>query len=333
MSPPVPVFLLGARGLLAGEFLRLLEDHPGLALAAAVSREPGPSLRACHPHLAAAAPLLDEAAALPLLARALEAGPAALVLALPHGQAAPAWARIARALGPRADGLVVVDLSADHRLAPEWRYGLPEWRREELQGARRIAAPGCFATAMMLACLPAAEAGLAAPELPWLCHAVTGSSGSGVLPRAGTHHPHRHANLHAYALEGHRHEAEVRPRLGGMDLRLLPASGPHARGIHLVASLPAREGLDPETARQTWRARYAGEPFVEVRTAGVPELRHVAGSNRAALAVHLRDGVLTVLCCLDNLLKGGAGQALQCLNLALGLPETTGLPRAGLGTL
>jgi N-acetyl-gamma-glutamyl-phosphate reductase len=356
----VPVFVLGARGMLAGELLRLLEGHPGLALAAAASREAGAEP---HRNLGRRIVTVEPAAALRGLADALaRGGRAALVLALPHGESARTWQALAAELGSAAEHLVVVDLAADFRLrdparhaaaygaahpAPEWLadfvYGLPELARAELAGARRIAAPGCFATALQLAVLPAAEARLLDPESPWILNGVTGSSGSGSEPKATTHHPHRHDNLWAYSTGGHRHEAELLQALAPLalapELAFVACSGPFARGIHLTASLPLARALTSAEARALYAERYAGEPFVEVlpspsspaSTGGAPDLAMVVGSNRAALAASVRGRVLTVLLTLDNLIKGGAGQGLQCLNLALGFPETLGLPRAGLG--
>jgi N-acetyl-gamma-glutamyl-phosphate reductase len=351
----VPVFLFGARGMLAGEFLRLAELHPGLELRAAVSRDSPHSQGPLHRHLGKALPATDAARAERELVRCLaEGGRAALVLALPHGESARTWKALRERLGESAERVFVVDLAADFRLrdpqfyrraygethpAPrelsEFVYGLPELAREPLLAARRAAAPGCFATALQLAAVPAAEAGLLDRARPWIFSGVTGSSGSGNEPKPGTHHPHRHGNLWAYSVGGHRHEAELEQALAPLGrvppVAFVVCSGPFARGIHLTASLPlARETREGE-AREVYRKRFEGEPFVEFLGEGTPDLRMVAGSNRAALAVFVRAGVLQVLVTLDNLVKGGAGQGLQCLNLMLGFPETAGLPRSGLG--
>ncbi len=217
--------------MLAGEFLRLLELHPGLELAAATSREPGTEL---HRHLAnglcASDPAVAESALVERLARGERA---ALVLALPHGESARVWLALKAKLGATADALYVLDLSADFRLrdpalyratyghahpAPDelarFVYGLPELAREPLRGAHRVAAPGCFATALQLAVLPAAEARVLDSARPWVLNGITGSSGSGNEPKPGTHHPHRHGNLWAYSVGGHRHEAELQQALG-----------------------------------------------------------------------------------------------------------------------
>jgi N-acetyl-gamma-glutamyl-phosphate reductase len=164
---------------------------------------------------------------------------------------------------------------------------------------------------------------------------VTGSSGSGAEPTPGTHHPHRHGNLWAYALDGHRHEAELEQALEPLGLapplHFLPHSGPFARGIHLTAALPLARAVSDAEARGVYEKAYAGEPFVGLTPGRAPDLRSVAGSNRALLLTRVRGEVLTVLCTLDNLVKGGAGQALQALNRMLGFDEALGLPRAGLG--
>ena len=355
-AAPVPTWVFGASGVLAGELLRLLAGHPSLELAGAVSREAGVALRALHPHLPGDARTIAPEHATGAIARHIEAsgGPAAVFLGLPHGESAPAWRALRAELGRRAGELVAVDLSADYRLRdadlhraaygaepadPEGRadfvYGLPELGRESLRAARRAAAPGCFATALQLAAVPAAEAGLLDAGAPWVFHAVTGSSGSGARPSAQAHHPHRHGNLFAYALDGHRHEAELSQALAALGLAprlaFVPHSGPFARGIHLTAALPLARRLATEEARAIYAGRFAGEAFVEVLAEGAPELRAVCGSNRAAIGLHARDGLLVVLVALDNLLKGGAGQALQCANLMLGLPEDAGLPVAGAG--
>jgi len=352
------LWLFGARGLLGGELLRFLEGHPGLAPVALVSRA-ADDVAAAHPHLAPGAaaggwPVCDADAAEERLAEAAADRDVAIALALPAGESAATWTRLRTRLGADAERAYVVDLSPDYRLrdpalhraaygAPppdaderaRFVYGLPELGRDAIRGARRVAAPGCFATALQLAVVPAVRAGVLSDDGPWFLSGVTGSSGSGVDPKAGTHHPHRHDNLWAYGIDGHRHEAELRQALEGTglapEIRFLPHSGPFARGIHLTACLPLARALDDAAATALFADAYAGEPFVRVLAEGVPDLRRVAGSASAALRAFARGSVLHVLVTLDNLGKGGAGQALQCLNLMLGFPETRGLPRSGLG--
>ncbi len=359
-----PAWIVGSSGLLAGELARLLEGHPSLELRSAVSREGGRSLRELHPHLERDLTTIELDAALEQLRAELVHAPEgddpalALFLGLPHGQSAAVWQRLTAELGDLAERVAVVDLSADYRLAdpelhaahygapapdPSGReafvYGLPELRRGRIRRARRVAAPGCFATALQLAVLPAAVDGWLDLGSPWILNAVTGSSGSGIAPKATTHHPFRHGSFKAYSPTGHRHEAELEQSLADFwieaPLHFLPHSGPWSRGIHLTASLPLGEGRDFDGALERLRAcyaeRYDEEPFVRLLPAGeVPELRTVVGSNRVDLALFLRGRVLTVLAVIDNTIKGGSGQALQCMNLMLGLPEAAGLARTGL---
>lgn len=351
-APPVSLFVFGARGLLAGELLRLCELHPALTVAGAFSREADPRP---HAHLGDGVAARPSDGAAEELAEHVALGmPAAVLLALPHGESARAWRALRERLGDAAEELLLVDLAADYRLSDTERYraaygrahpdseglsdfvyGLPELGRARLRPARRVAAPGCFATALQLAVVPAARAGVLDAGRPWILNGVTGSSGSGVEPKPSTHHPHRHDNLWAYSVGGHRHEAELEQALAPLGvappLCFVACSGPWARGIHLTASLPLARTLSPLAARELYEEAYGGEPFVEVLAEGAPDLRSVVGSNRAVLAVHVQHGVLHVLLTLDNMIKGGAGQALQCLNLMLGLPETAGLPRWGLG--
>jgi len=345
-----PLYVYGASGLLAGELMRLVEAHPTFELAGAITRNGQGTVCDLHPNLTHAAPLLSKEEAVTEIQGSLAAGPCALVLGLPHGESAPAWLALESALGDAAAGLLVVDLSADFRLsnaetyaevygkdhpAPatldDWTYGLIEHDRDAVASAKRVAAPGCFATAMQLACIPASDAGLVSNEAPWLCNAVTGSSGSGATAKATTHHPHRHGNFKAYARTGHRHEAELLQVCPDATVQLMPHSGPFARGIHLTASMPLADGATSADACAAYANAYADCAFATFDAERAPELRAVVGSNRASIGLVERDGWLHVTCCLDNILKGGSGQAVQALNLMAGLPETTGLPTAGLG--
>ena len=357
MSTSLPLTLVGASGLLAGEALRLIEQHPRLHLCAAVSRRSARPLVDLHPQLAgsaSAAVVTSESTSLGAdLGAQLDRceGRVVLLMALPHAQAAHTWREVRAELGPSAERVLVVDLSADYRLKnasayarwyaehpdpqelPRFRYGLPELVTQPLLDAQRIAAPGCFATALQLACLPASEAGLLDEESTWSLTAITGSSGAGMSPSPTTHHPLRAGNLWAYGIGGHRHTEELVQALGARPaLVFLPHSGPFVRGIHLTAILPLRDRLDLDGVRGLYRERFHAQPFVEVLEGdAVPDLRRVVGSNRVSLALHGGDGCLVVLLTLDNLIKGGAGQALQALNLALGWPQELGLPSVAFG--
>jgi N-acetyl-gamma-glutamyl-phosphate reductase common form len=360
MSVVHQVYLAGASGLLAGEFLRLLGSHAHLNLAAAYTRAGGQSLSDLHPHLAftGQAPVTLEFDQLgdDLLA-ALKARPqdstekVVLLLGLPHGQSAPWWAAQRASLAPYAKHWVVVDLSADFRLQAaatyeatyglphacpdeleQWAYGLPELHALPAN-CQKVAVPGCFATAMQLAVLPAARAGLLDSSQSWVLQGVTGSSGSGAHASQGTHHPHREGNFKAYGLGGHRHEAELlAPRNfeQSPSVDFTPHSGSFSRGIHMHAILPLTTETDAQSIRALYVESFKGQPFVAVQE-NTPELRQVAASNRALIGISTRGSNLHVICVLDNTLKGGAGQAMQCLNLVLELPQDTALPISGLG--
>jgi N-acetyl-gamma-glutamyl-phosphate/LysW-gamma-L-alpha-aminoadipyl-6-phosphate reductase len=352
----VPVWIFGAKGMLAGELLRLLDLHPTLQLRGAVSRSEQ-ALVDAHPHARSTAKTCSSEEARSAIGAALRAGETvAAFLALPHGESVATWKALKEELGDLAGSLYLVDLAADFRLrsperyaaayghphgAPEelagFAYGLPELHREAIAKSHRVASAGCFATAMQLACVPAARAKLLDASRPWILHGITGSSGSGAEPKPGTHHPWRHGNLWAYSLDGHRHEAELAQALEACDARppihFIAHSGPFARGIHMTCALPLARKTTSAEARAIYAEAFADESYVEVLDGKVPDLRSVSGSNRASIAVHVRGEVLDVLVTLDNMVKGGAGQALQCMNLMLGFPETWGLPRAGLGVV
>ena len=332
--------MLGAAGYAGGELLRLLLGHPEVTQCVATSRsQAGKPVGDAHPGLATLTDLRFVAAAPAEAAR----GADVVFFCLEHGESS----RVAREVVDAGPGLVV-DLAADFRVrdpalyrryygehpAPDllerFTYGLADVLGERLRGARAIAAPGCFATAAQLALYPLARAGLdVRPSL----FAVTGSSGAGVQPRPTTHHPMRAHNLFAYSVLGHRHEAEVlqawRAWVGRPDAaaRLMTHSGPFVRGIHLT--LHAWLGAADGSAAGWYRAAYAERPFVRVLEAA-PELTHAVGTNYALIhAADSPDGCeVQVMVALDNLVKGAGGQAIQAMNLALGLDETLGL-RAG----
>ena len=334
--------VLGAAGYAGGEALRLLSIHPRVASVRALSRSHrGSPVASVHPALAHLGELVFEDGSM------LDDEPFDVVVAaLPHGESQQRMASLAK-----PEGRTVVDLGADFRVrdvalheqyygphaAPALRdsfvYGLADVLGGELAGARRIASPGCFATAALLALWPLASHGSidGAPA----CFAVTGSSGAGALPKRTTHHPVRAHNLFAYSLAGHRHEAEILDRLrvwtGDTDAacRLLTHAGPFVRGIHATLHARLREPVvDP---RAVFREAYAGRPFVRVLDAS-PELSAVVGTNFAHVCATPRDGgreiVVTVV--LDNLVKGAAGQGIQAMNLALGFDETEGLTFPGI---
>lgn len=341
------VAVIGGAGYAAGELLRLLLQHPEVTECLATSRsQAGTPIGEVHPALAPLTNARFSGATPGEAAR----GRDVVYLALEHGESSKVASEILD-VGP---GLVV-DLAADFRvqdlrlyqryygihaapdLVPRFRYGLADVVRTELRGATAIAAPGCFATAAQLALYPLARAGLdVTPSL----FAVTGSSGAGAQPKTPTHHPTRAHNLFAYAPLGHRHEAEIlqgwREWVGRPDAtaRLMAHSGPFVRGIYLTlhAFLPSSasvSGAAPSVAGKWLREAFAGCPFVRVLDAS-PELTHAVGTNYALIhGVESADGrEIQISVAIDNLVKGAGGQAIQAMNLALGIDECAGLTAA-----
>ena len=218
-------------------------------------------------------------------------------------------------------------------------YGLPELNRDELRGASRVASPGCFATSIELALMPLASAGL----LSGAVHVtgITGSSGSGVAPAPTTHHPSRASNLRTYKPLEHQHLPEIRETLDDAgargrpwELRFVPVSAPLVRGIFTTAYVEIPADVDEDRLASLFDDSYAEEPFVRRPTRRLPEVVAVAGSNFAEVGFALSPPTghtRTVACfaALDNLIKGGAGQAIQNMNLVLGLDERLSLEDPG----
>jgi N-acetyl-gamma-glutamyl-phosphate reductase len=347
-----PAAVLGAGGYAGGELLRLLLGHPRVEVVLAASRtHAGKPLHAAHPNLDAALRFED--------ARPAQAAERAAVvfLAVSHGEAVAAAKEL---LAARPD-VLLVDLSGDFRLAsgaeyeaayekkhdapeliPSFVYGCPELARKgELEGARRVSNPGCFATGAALALAPLAAAGLLRGTV--VLNGVTGASGSGVTPGPGTHFPARDGNFKAYKVLSHQHEPEILQTLArlarhGSAARHVPApeagfelvftahSAPLTRGIHTTAVVELGE---PADALSLFEAFYAGSRFVRVRSRPV-ELKGLAGTNKVEIGVAARGRHVVVTSALDNLVKGAAGQAVQNMNLALGFEEDAGLGFTGL---
>jgi N-acetyl-gamma-glutamyl-phosphate reductase len=216
-------------------------------------------------------------------------------------------------------------------------YGLPELHRESIREARFVASPGCFATTIELALLPFAKAGLLQGGVEVV--GITGSTGAGVTPSPTTHHPTRAMNLRTYRPLAHQHAPEIEAALrsaGARDLSLdfVPVSAPLARGIFATAFFRVPASVTPERLVEVLREAYAREPFVRYPAKRLPEVVAVSGSNYAEVGVvpGAEQGatrLVTAFAALDNLVKGGAGQAIQNMNLMLGLPETTSLEDPG----
>jgi N-acetyl-gamma-glutamyl-phosphate reductase len=314
------VAVVGGTGYAGAELIRWLLAHPDVELAVVTSRSrAGDLLGDIHPGLLG---LTDLRATTfdPGTLAALDA----VLLAVPHGAARGPVGALEAAGAPR-----ILDMSADHRHVEGWVYGAAEWHQAALRGATRIGVPGCFATAISLACAPFVAAGLV--DAPVTCTAVTGSTGSGATPKAATHHPERFVNLKAYKVLGHQHAPEITTFLQGLGsfpgLRFVPLSGPFDRGILATVFLQPTRPLDLAGARAILEDAYANHPGVRLRE-GSPELRHVRGTGFCDLSVGVEDETVAVLSAIDNLGKGAAAQAVQCLNLAFGLPIDRGLRSA-----
>lgn len=351
MSAQIPAVVLGGTGYVAGELLRLIAAHPTFALAAVMSdSQPGESVAAAFPHLASCYPeerFKSQAEVAELIAGTRES---AVFSAAPHGVSAGLIDTLidgAQRAGTRPR---VVDTSADFRYstaaayaavyaqrhgAPErlaqFTCALPEHLRQPT--TPHIAHPGCFATAILLASVPLLAAGLVTPTL--FVSGVTGSSGAGRKPVAGTHHPLRHGDVYSYSALKHRHAAEVaacaRAASGvAAQFAFVPHSGPYARGIHVTVQAAASRPLDSAEVLAALRDFYAQAPFVRVSGAA-PRLKDVVASNYAHLSAVANEGTVAVLCAIDNLTKGAAGGAIQWMNRLFALPEDAGLTAAAPG--
>lgn len=331
--------VLGGSGFAGAELVRRLLLHPEVELVRVGAADHlGEPLPAALPHLEGLTDLKFEALS---PEQAIE-GVDIVLMGLPHR------ASIELVEAALRSNVKVLDLSGAFRLGDpesyrryygepharpdllgEFVYGLPEMHRERLRGARWVASPGCFATCIELGLLPFARAGLLTGAI--YTTGVTGSSGSGVTPSATTHHPVRAVNLRTYKPLEHQHVPEIERALrgaGAKDPRLsfVPISAPLVRGIFATSFFEVPDRVTPEELTEVLASAYREERFVRVPKARLPEVVAVAGSNYAEVGLatgEARDGrrVVTVFSALDNLVKGGAGQAIQNMNLMLGLPE------------
>ena len=338
------VSIVGGSGYAAGELLRLLTQHPQVALAQVTSRsQAGRPLQRVHPQL--------RGLSLPNFCEPASLEPAdILFLALPHGEAMREIDRYTQ-LAPQ-----VIDLSADFRLnsaedyrqwygaahiAPHWlnkfAYGLPEVNRAALTSASHASGVGCNAAAVILALLPLQRAGLLLAGRPIVAEVKTGSSEGGAQESAATHHPVRSGVVRSYAPVGHRHTAEVQQALGLADVHLSLTAVELVRGALATVHAFTPPGTTEQDLWRAYRSTYQAEPFVRiVREAhGLyrrPEPKLLAGTNFADVSFDLdaRTGRVVSVCALDNLMKGAAGSAVQCMNIMCGFDETTALAFRGL---
>jgi N-acetyl-gamma-glutamyl-phosphate/LysW-gamma-L-alpha-aminoadipyl-6-phosphate reductase len=339
--------VMGGSGYGGAELIRRLLRHPEVELVRVASVDHiGRPLAEAHPPLEGATDLTFEK----LTAEQVADGVDVVLLGLPHRVSAQEMPALART------GVRIVDMSGDFRLrdgalyaryyggahpCPDlletFVYGLPEQNRDAIAGARRVASPGCFATTITLGLLPLARAGLLDGEVDVV--GITGSSGSGVAPSAGTHHPVRAGNLRTYKPLEHQHVPEVEQTLlgagaRGLALRFVPVSAPLVRGIFVTSFAHVDAAITESDLRALYREAYAREPFVRVPTQRLPEVAAVAGSNHAEVGLQLGEPasgrrVVAVFSAADNLIKGGAGQAIQSMNIMLGLDERLSLEDTG----
>ncbi len=308
--------LIGARGYTGGALLELLIGHPQLELVLATSSSsPG-------------RPIAEEVPAWPDASQHFsDLQPAGVVdidagvwvLALPNGKSAP-WVEAIAQAHPQA---LILDLGADWRFDADWSYGLTEFNRESMAGSRRIANPGCYATGALFGLMPIRRS-LAAPPVVF---GISGYSGAGRTPGPRNDPDRLRDNFIPYTLSGHVHESEISAHLA-RPVRFHPHVAPFFRGLSLTISVTLTEPLSSNELYEVYAQRLADEPLITV-TADIPEIRQVANTPRLAIGgftVDERDPMrATVIVALDNLLKGAASQALQNINLALGLDELTGI--------
>jgi N-acetyl-gamma-glutamyl-phosphate/LysW-gamma-L-alpha-aminoadipyl-6-phosphate reductase len=340
----IRVSIVGGSGYVGGELLRLLLFHPAVEVAQATSeRLAGKPVTTTHPNLRGHTSLqyvpMEKIEPCDLL-----------FLALPHGAAARKIEQFAQ-LAPR-----IVDCSADFRLrdaaqyahwygephpAPEWLaqfvYGLPELHREQIRAARYVSGVGCNATASNLALLPLARAGLLDASRDVVVEVKVGSSEGGAQSSDSSHHPERSGVVRSFAPTGHRHTAEITQATGLERVHLSITSVELVRGALATAHVFPREPLNEKDLWRAYRAAYSGEPFVRIvrerqGSYRLPEPKILAGSNYADVGFALDEtsGRVVSICAIDNLMKGAAGTAVQCMNLMCGLDERAGLGFPGL---
>ena len=337
----VRVAVAGASGYAGGEILRLLCGHPGVEIGALTgASNAGQLLGALQPHLLPLADRVIEETTIEVLS-----GHDVVFLALPHGQSGA----IAAAL---PEGTVVIDCGADYRLADAalwerfygsehagtWPYGLPELpgQRAKLQGATTIAVPGCYPTVSTLTLAPAVAAGLIEPDV--VVVAASGTSGAGKAAKTNLLGSEVMGSMSAYGVGGvHRHTPEIIQNLSALTdeqvtVSFTPLLAPMPRGILATCNAKLKPGVTAARVREAYATAYEDEQFVHLLPEGQwPQTQSVAGSNAVHLQVTVDEAAqrLVAVGAVDNLAKGTAGAAIQCMNLALGLDESLGLTSVG----
>jgi LysW-gamma-L-alpha-aminoadipyl-6-phosphate/LysW-L-glutamyl-5-phosphate reductase len=351
MSKRYKAAVIGGSGYGGAELIRRLILHPNVSLERVASVDYiGEPVSAAHPNLDGLTDLKFEELAPENAAEGMDV----VLLGLPHKVSAHKVPEIMKT------GARIVDLSGDFRLrdAASYKkyygqehpsahlldgtfvYGLPELNREKIKSAKYVASPGCFATTIELALLPLAKAGLLEGAVEVV--GITGSSGAGVVPTATTHHPTRAVNLRTYKPLEHQHIPEITLTLeqaGARELllRFVPVSAPLPRGIFATCFAHVDGKTSKDAVASAFAETFRGEPFVRVPKKRLPEVAAVSGSNYVevgfAVAEQLDPGtgkrLVTCFAVSDNLIKGGAGQAIQSMNIMLGVDEKTTLEDPG----
>ena len=315
----IRVAIAGGTGYTGGELFRILLNHPDVEIVAATTTSSeGTSVASVHRDLFGETDLC--------FGKDLN-DPDVIFLCLGHG--------ISRQFVDTHEikpECRIIDLGNDFRLDGDYAgrhfvYGLCESAREQVKQAHDIANPGCFATAIQLAALPLAQAGLIHDEIH--VTAITGSTGAGKKPGETTHFSYRSNNISIYKLFTHQHLAEIKQnlhRVGGKEctVNFVPLRGDFARGIFASVYTRAAEGMSEADYRKLFEDYYAESPFVFHSNEGI-SMKEVVNTNKGLVHVELHDGYVHIASCIDNLVKGAAGQAVQNMNLMFGLPEDTGL--------
>lgn len=312
----IRVGIIGGAGYTAGELLRLLVNHPDVEIVFVHSESnAGNLLSDVHEGLIGDTDLR--------FSSEYDLGAVdVLFMCGAHGKSGSFWTE-----NPCPESLKVIDLAQDYRDESEgYVYGLPEWQKEKILGAAKIANPGCFATAIQLALLPLASKGLLGSEVE--VTAVTGSTGAGVKPGATTHFSWRNNNISSYKVFEHQHLLEIGRNLAALNgkpvpaINFVPLRGDFARGI--FASVYTECGLSEEEAVALYKDFYKDAAFTFVSGKAI-DLKQVVNTNKCVVHVEKHGTKLVISSVIDNLLKGASGQALQNMNLICGLPETAGL--------
>lgn len=303
------VALAGASGYTGMEVLRIAISHPGIAITELYgASSAGKTIQELVPAFEGYYDVFIHH-----ISSIADTSADAVILALPHGESAS----IVDALLTKGYKGKIVDIGSDHRADPRAVYGFVEAFREKVIGSDFVANPGCFATAIQLGVKPLSDAGLVDQVF---VTGVTGSSGSGATPSATTHSSTRIGNLKAYKVFEHQHLDEIHHTVD-VPVHFVPVSGPFVRGIWITIQATLNKKVDVDAI---FKKTYEFSPMVRLRQ-GMPELKPVIGTNFADIGWVVQGNHIVVGVAIDNLGKGAAGQALQNLNLMLGLPETMGL--------